>query len=54
MSMYGCNFYYEVALVLSKVPLKRRRVELHIDTNNTAIGAKIVDTKIIQILAACG
>ena len=56
MSMYGCNFYYDLhaAVILSKVPLKRRRAELHIDTKNKAIGAKIVDIEMIHISAAYG
>ena len=52
--MYGCNFKYVLAVVLSLVPLKRRRSELHIDTKNKAIGAEIADTEMIQILAAYG
>ena len=31
MFMYGCNFYCELALVLSQVPLKTKRAELRID-----------------------
>ena len=52
--MYGCNFYFELAVVLSLVPLKRRRAELHIDTKNKAIGAEIAGTEMIQILAVYG
>ena len=51
--MYGCNFYCELAVVLSLVPLKRR-AELHIDTKNKAIGAEIAGTEMIQILAMYG
>ena len=49
--MYGCNFYCELAVVLSWVPLKRRRAELHIDTKNKTTGAEIANTEMIQILA---
>ena len=43
--MYGSNFYYELSLILSWVPLKRGRAELHTDTKNKAVGANIVDTE---------
>ena len=52
--MYGCNFYCELAVVLSLVPLKRGGAELHIDTKNKTIGAEIVDKEMIQLLAAYG
>ena len=45
MSMYGCNFSYKLVLVLSQVPLKRARAELHIDTKNKTIGAEIADKR---------
>ena len=47
--MYGCNFFCELALILSQVPLKRAIAEFHIDTNNKTIGAEIADKEIIQI-----
>ena len=43
MSMYGCNFKCELAVVLSLVPLKKRWAELHIDTKKKDVGAKIAD-----------
>ena len=52
--MYGCKFYCELAVVLSLVPLKRRRAELHIDTKKQAVGAEIAGTEMIQILAMYG
>ena len=48
------NFHCELAVVLSSVQLKSRRVELHIDTKNKDIGAEITDTEMIHILAAYG
>ena len=47
--MYGCNFFYELALILSLVPLKRARTEFHIDTRNKTISAEIADKEMIQI-----
>ena len=52
--MYGCNFYCELAVVLSLVPLNRGRIELQVDTKNKTIGAEIVDKEMIKFLAAYG
>ena len=52
--LYGCNFNYDLAVVLSLVLLKERRTELHINTKSKAIGTKIADIEMIQILAVCG
>ena len=43
MSMYNCNFC-ELVLVLSQAPLKRGRVELHIDTKNKTKASEIANT----------
>ena len=52
--MYGCNFYCELAVVLSLVPLNRGRTELHVDTKNKTIGAEIPDKEMIKFSAAYG
>ena len=50
------HVYIHVQLYLlvrvSKVPLKRRRAELHIDTKNKAKHAEMTDVEMIKILAA--
>ena len=51
MSMYNCNFYCELVLVLSQVPLKRGRVELHIDTKNKTKAAEITNREIVQFFS---
>ena len=43
-----------LVLVLSQVPLKRRRAELHNDTKNAAKGAGMIGTRMIQFSAAYG
>ena len=50
MSMYECNFYYDLAIVFKYY----WRVELHNDTKNKAIGTKIANTEIIHISAVYG
>ena len=52
--MYNCNFYCELALVLSQAPLKRRRAEVHNDTKNATKGAGMTDVRMIQFSAAYG
>ena len=47
--MYGCNFFCELALILSQVPLKKARAQFYIDTKNKTIGAEIADKEMIQI-----
>ena len=48
MTIFQC----ELALVLSQVPLKKEKAELHNDIKNKTKGAEITDTEIIQFLAA--
>ena len=52
-SMCECNFYCELAVVLSKVSLKKR-AELHTDIKNKVIGTRIADTEMIHISAVYG
>ena len=52
--MYGCNFYCELAVDLSLVPLNRGRAELHVDTKNKTIGAEIADKEMIKFSATYG
>ena len=47
-------FYCELVLVPSQVPLKRGRVELHIDTKNKTKAAEIANREIIQFSVAYG
>ena len=54
MSMCGCNFYCELAVVLFLVPLNRGRTELHVDAKNKTIGAEIPDKEMIKFSAAYG
>ena len=44
----------ELAIVLFKVPLERRRDELHIDTKNATKRAEMTDVEMIKISAAYG
>ena len=44
MSLYDCIFYCELAIILSQIPSKRERAELHIDTKNKIKGAEITET----------
>ena len=50
--MYNCNFYCELVLILSQVPLKRGRAELHIDTKNKTKAAETANRETIQFSAA--
>ena len=50
MTIFQC----ELAIVLSQVPLKRERAELHTDTKNKTKRAEITDTEIIQFSTAFG
>jgi hypothetical protein len=50
--MYNRIFQCELAIVLPKVTLKRRRAELHIDTKNKTKRAEMTDAEMIQISAA--
>jgi hypothetical protein len=43
--MYNYIFWCELVIVLPKVPLKRRRAELHIDTKNKTKCAEMTDAK---------
>ena len=54
MSMYNCIFSCEIAIVLSQVPLKRGRAELHIDTKNKTKRAEMTDVEMAEISAAYG
>ena len=47
--MYNHNFCCELVLILSKVPSKRGRAELHIDTMNKTNGAKIAHRRDDQV-----
>ena len=41
-----------IAIVLSQVPLKRGRAELHVDTKNKTKRAEMTDVEMTKILAA--
>ena len=49
--MYNCIFKCEIAIVISRVPLKGGKAELHIDTKNKTKRAEMTDVEMAEILA---